>query len=291
MKFSVNVIGYGYVGGAMGHLCKINNLPLNVHDRIKKEDSYENFTYYADLKEMVNVSEKTSDVSVYFICVPTPSDADGNCNTHIVESVVSELSTLINKNNSIVIIKSTIRVGTTRRLNSIYNVNNQFNLLFCPEFLRELTFKDDITNAKFTMFGLIDTNNSELIDNLTDLFKNHLYKHNNSVLDTYVRKAEEFEIFKYTVNVFLSVKVWFFNEIYEVCEKFDVDYQSFKELLPLDQRIGLSHTTVPGYHGFGFNGTCFPKDSRELRQLQESIGIPNEALTEILNRNETFLKK
>jgi UDPglucose 6-dehydrogenase len=290
MKYSINIIGYGYVGGAMGHLCKINNLPLNVHDRIKKEDSYDQFTYYADLKEMVRISEQSSDISVYFICVPTPSDSDGNCNTSIVESVVSELSTLITKSNSIVVIKSTIRVGTTRRLNNIYNVNSQFNLLFCPEFLRELTFKDDIANAKFTMFGLIDKNNNELVQNLSELFKEHLYKHKDN-MDFYIRKAEECEIFKYTVNVFLSVKVWFFNEMYEVCEKFDVDYQSFKELLPLDQRIGTSHTTIPGYHGFGFNGTCFPKDSRELRQLQESVGIPNDALREILNRNETFLKK
>jgi UDPglucose 6-dehydrogenase len=290
MKFSINIIGYGYVGGAMGHLCKLNNLPFNVHDKLNKEESYDKFTYYPELSTMVSNSERTGHTNVYFICVPTPSDKEGNCNTSIVESVVADLADLITDENSIVIIKSTIRIGTTRKLNDTYN-NKKFSLLFCPEFLRELSFKDDIQNASFAMLGLTDIYDNNLITKLSTLFKNYLYDHKDDTLDIYVRKVEECEIFKYTVNVFLSVKVWFFNEIYEVCEKFNVNYDSFKELLPLEPRIGMSHTTVPGYHGFGFNGTCFPKDSRELRQLQESVGIPNKALKEILNRNDTFLQK
>lgn len=292
---NINICGYGFVGGAMGHVCIKNNLKFSVYDvssieqmksRNLNENDYTNFSYYNDLNKIVNESEKNNNINFYFICVPTPSDMEGNCDTTIVENVISQLNSLITK-KSIIIIKSTVKPGTTRNIASRYS-NNLISIIFCPEFLRELTYKDDIYYSDFTLFGLENIEDNDMRDNLSNLFTNYLYKHKE--IKVYFKKYEECELFKYTINTFLAVKVWYFNEIYGICDKFNIDYQSFKTLFPLEPRIGDYGTVVPGYLGFGFSGKCLPKECRGMRQLQKDLDIPYHVLDEILKRNEDFRK-
>ena len=66
---------------------------------------------------------------------------------------------------------------------------------------------------------------------------------------------------KYLTNSFLATKVSFANEIYQVCEKLNIDYDKVVEYATLDDRLGKSHWNVPGPDGdFGFGGHCLPKD-------------------------------
>lgn len=276
---SVSIIGYGYVGGAVGHLCKQNNIPFNVCDVIAKDEPFSD-NVYTNLTDLVTFSEQHNDINVYVVCVPTPSRENGQCNTSIVESVVEQLKTLTNK-DSIVYIKSTVEVGTLRKLHDLFSSSN-FHIVFWPEFLRELTYLDDIYSSDFILLGTHNTLVNEL--NLTQVFTG-LYKHNPNV-NVIIKSYEECEIFKYTVNTFLSVKVWFFNEVYQICDKFKVSYPEIQNLLNLDPRIGMSHTNVPGNDGtLGFSGSCFPKDTKAFRYLQSTLGINDKVLSEILKRN------
>lgn len=278
----VNVLGYGFVGGAMGHLCKENHVNFCVYDIVKKEEPGALQTFN-NLTDIVGFSEKCNETNVYFICVPTPSDSEGQCDTSIVENVIRQLNKLVTK-KSIVIIKSTVQPGTTRRFNEmIQSTNTLLDLVFCPEFLTEKNFKNDMYNADFVLLGFNDLEDDNLMSITSDVMK-LLYKH--KIVDIYYKNYEECEMFKYTVNVYLAVKVWYFNEIYELCGKFGIDYSRFRQdLLPLEPRIGLSHTLVPGHHGRGFSGSCLPKETRGMRFLQGSLGIPNKVLDEILKRN------
>jgi UDP-glucose 6-dehydrogenase len=148
--------------------------------------------------------------------------------------------------------------------------------VFCPEFLTEKNFKNDMYNADFVLLGFDNLENKDMIQTTSDVMQ-VLYKH--KTIDVYHKSYEECEMFKYTINVYLSVKVWYFNEIYELCDKFGIDYSQFrKDLLPLEPRIGMSHTVVPGDHGRGFSGSCLPKETRGMRFLQGSLGIPNKVL-------------
>ena len=80
--------------------------------------------------------------------------------------------------------------------------------------------------------------------------------------------------------------------MYEICEKFDTPYDELRSLLPLDPRIGMSHTMVPGPDGkFGFGLGCLPKECRSLIYLQNLLGIPNTVLSELFNRNTELRKK
>ena len=275
----VKVLGYGFVGGAMGHLCKENNVKFCVYDIVKKDESSALQTF-SSLSDIVGFSEKRNETNIYFICVPTPSNAEGQCDTSIVENVITNLNSLVTK-KSIVIIKSTVQPGTTRKFTN--KTNTLLNIVFCPEFLTEKNFKSDMYNADFVLLGFNNLENEELLTTTSNIMK-LLYKH--KTVDVYHRSYEECEMFKYTINVYLSVKVWYFNEIYELCGKFGIDYSQFRQdLLPLEPRIGMSHTVVPGDHGRGFSGSCLPKETRGMKFLQGSLGIPNKVLDEILKRN------
>ena len=73
------------------------------------------------------------------------------------------------------------------------------------------------------------------------------------------------EMVKYTTNSFLAMKVSFANEIYEICEGLDIDYDKVIEYAQRDERLGYSHWNVPGPDGdFGYGGHCFPKDVKAL---------------------------
>ena len=227
--YTINIIGYGYVGGAMGHLCKLNNIRFNVYDTIPKDTPY----YFSDLKEMVLNSEcsRNNSLNVYFICVPTPSkdngnsdDRHGDCDTSIVMTVIDQLNEYVTE-NSVVILKSTVTPGTSNGINSkVTNKNLKF--LFCPEFLREVSFLDDIANADFVLLGTGD-GDSNIDDStktqLTRVFKD-MYNHKESDIDVIFEEYTICEMFKYTVNVYLATKVWYFNEIHQICDSFGIEY-------------------------------------------------------------------
>ena len=292
-KLSINIIGMGFVGSACGFLCEKNNVEFNVCDTQLKTG---NFNYFNNIQELVCFSETKSDINFYFICVPTPSDSEGKCDISIVENVIKQLS-LVVKKRSIVIIKATIKPGTTRNLYNKYN-NEKLDIVFCPEFLREVSYKEDIYSAKFVLFG-IDENQKNLINDLKDLFTNYLYKHKyttndknlESPFEFYFKTFEECELFKYTLNTFFATKITFFNEIYELCNTIGVDYQNLKSLFKLDKRIGDYGTVVPGMDGFGYTRSCLPKEIRALIKLQEELGLSNDLVSCIDKRNLYFRSK
>uniref|UniRef100_A0A6C0E0H5 UDP-glucose/GDP-mannose dehydrogenase dimerisation domain-containing protein n=1 Tax=viral metagenome TaxID=1070528 RepID=A0A6C0E0H5_9ZZZZ len=279
----VNIIGYGYVGSSVGHICKKNHVKFSICDVITKDEKSA-VNVFTSVKDTVHHSETLSDINYYFICVPTPSKSTGECDTTIVENVIDQIYKCHQK-KTVVYIKSTIQPGTTRHINDNYhNSNAGFSVLFCPEFLREKSAHEDMFNSSFVLLGSSD---GSYKSEFAEPFK-HLYKHN-SKINIIFKKSEACELFKYTINVFLSVKVWFFNELYQLSDKFNLPYTELQSLFPLDQRIGFSHTDVPGHDGyFGFGGTCFPKDTRALRHVQSSVGLPDTILSEILKRNDVM---
>jgi len=117
-----------------------------------------------------------------------------------------------------------------------------------------------------------------------------LYKHNFEI-DILMKSYEECELFKYTVNNFLAVKVWYFNKIYDISESLDVDYQKLKQLFDLDPRISGYGLKVPGDHGRGFGGSCLIKDQNGMIKLLEKLEIDNTVLKAISNENKEMRKK
>jgi UDPglucose 6-dehydrogenase len=103
----------------------------------------------------------------------------------------------------------------------------------------------------------------------------------------------EAECVKYVRNCFLATKVSFFNEIFSLCEKLNINYNNIRDGIITDQRINSSHTIVPNEEFFnghvaikkGFGGTCFIKDMSSLMYTMKTLQVPCPILESVFFRN------
>lgn len=285
MSFNfINIVGYGYVGSSLGYLLKKNTIPFTITD-VQRKDEPSAHRVFDNVTDTVKFSESKNQWNTYFVCVPTPSRTNGECNTDVVEDVVNTIYKTSQKHTT-VFVKSTVQPRTCRQLFNKYN-SDQFNIVFVPEFLTEKRAHLDMYEAKFALVG---THDGKECTEVVELFR-CIYSHNPQI-EIITKKFEVCELFKYTVNVFLATKVWFFNEIYELSEKLEFEYNDLRDILRLDPRIGESHTQVPGHDGkFGFGLGCLPKEILASSFLQNQNGIPNTVLETIIERNKTFRNK
>ena len=246
---TLGIVGQGFVGNA-------------VYQKFKKY--YEVKTFDLDETKRNATFEDVAECDYVFVCLPTPMNSDGSCNTDIVEGVIKQLDE-IGKTKGIVV-KSTIPPGSTQSWNEKYKTNIVFN----PEFLTERNAVTDYENQNRIILGGPRPTTTELRGVFSKVFPNaHIIKTNS----TYA------EMVKYTTNTFLSVKVSFANEIYQLCEKVGADYDKVIEYATMDERLGSSHWGVPGHDGdFGFGGHCFPKDLSALLHLTKELGTTNNVL-------------
>jgi UDPglucose 6-dehydrogenase len=261
----IGIIGNGYVGGATALLAH-EKVSFYVYDTDPEKCSPKG----TQLKDLASCN-------FVFIAVPTPMRESGECATHIVESVVSDLAG-IGYNRERIIVKSTVPVGTCRNL----------GVMFMPEFLTEQNWRLDFLNQKNWILGT-NGRNDEIRDEVYRLFESAW---NNGALNyrphMTFSTTEEAELTKYTRNCFLATKVSFFNEIEEFCRKKNINYRKVRELACRDERIGAGHTAVPGPDGKrGFGGTCFPKDMASmLHQIQEGTDAESYIIEATVARNK-----
>jgi len=263
----IGIIGQGFVGNA-------------VYQKFK--NYYDVLTYDLDeSKSNSNVNEIICKCTNIFVCLPTPMNKDGSCNISIVESVLAgiDLTTdnLETKRN--IIIKSTIPPGTTEKWNRRFE---SLNIIFNPEFLTEANAVSDYENQDRIILGGVRPATTELKTIFSKVFpKAHIIK----------TDSTHAEMVKYLTNAFLATKISFANEIYQLCNKVNIDYDKVIEYATLDDRLGTSHWNVPGHDGdFGFGGHCFPKDLSALLYLTEKLGTINNVLCATEDTNNQIRK-
>lgn len=262
---NIGIIGQGFVGTAvyegMRHA-------FNIH-------TYDKAKGYKAIIDGTEMSMNRSDFGIaeiieltdgpVFVCVPTPMDSDGSCNTSIVESVISDISDAAksaNKTNIVVIIKSTVVPGTTQRMNRTYN---NIHTVFNPEFLTERNSVNDFKNQDRIIVGGPHEGTSVVKQMYETAYPNVPVTKTSSTIA---------EMVKYMTNCFLATKVSFANEMSKICDKLEVDYDKVVEYATKDKRLGTSHWSVPGPDGKkGFSGSCFPKDLNAILKLSESLGV------------------
>ena len=254
----IGIIGQGFVGNA-------------IYQKFKKY--YKINTYDLDSSICNSSEQQTLNNKIVFVCLPTPMDEVGRCNTSIVEGAVKRCFEF--GKTEIVVIKSTIPPGTTEKLNKKYPT---LQIVFNPEFLTERNAVSDYENQNRIILGGPRPASTELKRVFSKVFpKARIIKTNS----TYA------EMVKYTTNAFLSTKVSFANEIYQICEKVGADYDKVIEYATLDERLGESHWGVPGHDGdFGFGGHCFPKDLAALIHLTRELGTTNHVLNATQKTND-----
>ena len=264
---NIGIIGQGFVGNA-------------VYQKFK--NYYDVLTYDLDeSKSNSNVNEIIYKCENIFVCLPTPMNRDGSCNINIVEQVLAgiDLTTDNLETERNIIIKSTIPPGTTAKWNLLFE---SLNIVFNPEFLTERNAIKDYENQNRIILGGVRPATTELKRVFSKVFpKAHIIK----------TDSTHAEMVKYLTNTFLSVKVSFANEIFQLCDRLNIDYDKVVEYATYDERLGKSHWNVPGHDGdFGFGGHCFPKDLKALLYLTEKLGTINNVLCATNETNNNVRK-
>jgi len=248
----IGIIGRGFVGTAVEYGFSAQtgcDAELRSYDKDPTKSTH-------SLEETVNKSD------VIFMSVPTPSNPDGSMHLGILESALNDINN-INKENAIILIRSTVIPGTTKKLQKKFP---NLRLVFNPEFLTERSAKFDFINqSRFILGGDIKDTNK-----IVDLYK---WRFGESVpcIETNFETAE---MIKYMNNCFFATKVSFMNEMKLIADKCGVDWNMAIEGFVRDGRIGHTHLAVPGPDGrFGFGGSCFPKDIQAMIQFGKELNI------------------
>ena len=261
----IGIVGQGYVGTAI-------KVGLEPYYELETYDKYNESKTTCDLKQLVWGCE------VIFVCVPTPMNEDGSCHTDIVESVIKEIDTYAN-GLQIVVIKSTVPPGTTDRLDKKYD---GVNVIFNPEFLTEANFVEDFKNQDRIILGGVRRGTNKLRQIYSKVFPTaHIIK----------TGSKTAEMVKYMTNTYLATKVSFSNEIYQICQKIDIDYDKVVEYATLDERLGKTHLSVPGPDGdLGFGGHCLPKDLNALIAFAQNLDLEPIVLETVNWVNDKYRK-
>jgi len=237
---SVAIVGYGAVGRGIQTLfphAVIYDEPLGIGQR-----------------DEVNRCEYA------FISVPTPMGADGECNTSIVEEVVSWIE------SDVIILRSTVSIGTTERLRRELGKA----VVFQPEYGPAETPDHPFNDLRKIRWVILGGDRADTV-RVADLYKTTF----NADISLFQTDARTAELTKYMENCFLALKVTFCNEFFDIANHVGVDYNEMRELWLLDPRIGRTHSFVmPDARGYG--GKCLPKDvSAMIRTSVDSNYYPN----------------
>lgn len=250
---NIAIVGHGYVGKAVEHgfNTKKNNLIL------------------IDPALYGNSVDDIGECDVAFVCVPTPFGENGSIDASIVIDVTEKL---LEKTESIVVIKSTVIPSIVKKLSQANS-----RVIYNPEFLTEANALHDFVNPPFHVFG------GDSSYNYTKDLENLYLKYSRcQPAPIFHMTAQDAAFVKYGINSFLATKVMWFNQYKTLIDQHGSDYDSIINAMGTDARIGHSHTQVPGPDGrAGFGGACFPKDTNALKSfdINHTLTLLSEAIT------------
>ena len=295
---NITIVGSGYVGLVTG-VClaelgnkvtcidtnksiikKLNNAKVPFHEPglssmlLKaKNNNCINFTS-SYKKGLVNAE-------AIFVCVGTPAKKNGSPNLEYVSNVFISLAKNIT-NNGVIFIKSTVPVGTNRKMQAIFrkhNDNQKIKFASNPEFLKEGDAINDFKKPDRIIIGSDDKEVQKISNRIYLPFN----RQTNRMIFTNIESAE---LIKYAANSFLATKISFINEVARLCEKTNANIDDVRRGIGSDPRIGSQFL----YPGLGFGGSCFPKDVKGLIDAFSSNNVESRVVKAADEANQLQLE-
>ncbi|WP_291652538.1 UDP-glucose/GDP-mannose dehydrogenase family protein [Clostridium sp.] len=215
------------------------------------------------------------DADVVFIGVGTPEREDGSANLDYVFNVCRQIAENV-ENNCLVVVKSTVPIGTNDKVEEYLRENIVKNVKIevasNPEFLAQGTAVVDTLNASRIVIGVESKDAENILREIYDPF-------NQPIVCTNRRSAE---MVKYASNDFLALKISFMNEMANVCEIVGANIEDVAKGMSYDKRIGDKFLNA----GIGYGGSCFPKDTKALHWLANDNGYEIKTIKAAIEVNE-----
>ena len=213
-----------------------------------------------------------------FIAVGTPTRrGDGHADLNYVIKAAEEIARTAS-GYIVIVIKSTVPVGTNRKLRQVVEKANpdlEFDVASNPEFLREGAAIDDFMKPDRVVVGVQSERAAEV---MAEIYR-PLYLRDFPIVTTNLESAE---MIKYAANAFLATKISFINEIAALCERTGADVKQVARGMGLDGRIGNKFL----HAGPGYGGSCFPKDTLALARIGQEHGVPMRITEAVIDVNE-----
>jgi len=232
-------------------------------------------SFTTDLEKSLEGSE------AIFIAVGTPPGEDGSADLQHVLKVASEIGKNI-KSYVVVVIKSTVPVGTSEKVRKIIReelekrgVDIPFDMASNPEFLKEGSAVEDFLRPERIVIG---TENERAAEIMSRLYKPFVL--NNHPI--YYMDIPSAELTKYAANAMLATRISFINEIANLCELLGADINQVRKGIGSDSRIGNKFL----YPGPGYGGSCFPKDVKALIRTAAEKGYEMKVIAAVEKANE-----
>ncbi len=226
----IGVIGIGVLGSAY----------------VKGFTKWGHFVVPYDIKGNFDF-KKILKTQICFVCVPSPSMKNGNCDTRIVDSVLRKLNK--EKFSGVICIASTVNIGFTSK-----SISKFKNLKICgvPELLKERSSAKDFLKNKIIVVGTKDKKKFLMVKKC---FKNKTF---------YMVNPDEAEIFKYFNNCYAALRVVFANIFYEISKKRNCNYKKIKDIyIKTGKAIDMYLDVNKDLRGYA--GMCLPKDVRAIK--------------------------
>ena len=263
-KLNLAIIGHGFVGKAVDYAFDTPDVNVYVIDKKYPESSIETLSNLP--------------IDITFVCVSTPMGADGEVDSSNVREVIEYLT---NHVSGIIALKSTVTPDVVKWASEL---TDQF--VYNPEFLTERNALDDFVNAEFNIVG---AKSNEVAAQVFEIYED-FSKCSMSSERVHVSPVEA-SLIKYGINSFLASKVVWFNQFYDLVKASGCDVEEVLYGVTRDNRIGTSHSLVPGFDGKrGYAGACFPKDTIALARYAQSLGNSFSILEEVIERNQEYRK-
>jgi len=223
-----------------------------------------------------------------FVCVGTPSQANGNLDLHFIRRICEQIGQALRGKHDrhTVVIRSTILPGTMRKVViptleefSGKVAGQDFGVCNNPEFLREGSAVRDFRCPPKTVIGELDKASGELLAGLFAALPAPLIR-----TDLYTA-----EMVKYVDNSWHALKIGFANEIGNICDSFEIDPQKVMDIFCQDQKLNISAAYLRP--GFAFGGSCLPKDLRALSYHARMHDLELPILSSVLLSNEMQVRR
>ena len=220
-------------------------------------------------------------IEIVFIAVGTPPDENGDADLRYVFEVARTFGSAV-KEYALLVTKSTVPVGTSRRIQQIVRqelarrgAEVEFDVASNPEFLKEGSAIKDFMSPDRVVVGVESERAKELMSRLYRPFLLNNFR----VIFMDVTSAE---MTKYAANSMLATRISFMNDIANLCELVGADVNMVRSGIGSDTRIGRKFL----YPGIGYGGSCFPKDVKALIKTAEQNGYRMRVLQAVEEVNE-----
>lgn len=292
----ISVIGTGYVGLVSGTCFSDNGNDVWCVDinaaKIEALNQGQVPIYEPGLEELIerntkaerlhfttDVAEAIQNTRLVFICVGTPPSEDGGpADMGYVYKAAEQIAQAMNE-HKIVVIKSTVPVGTAAAVREIMgrNTEQEFDVVSNPEFLKEGHAIEDFLKPDRVVIGTDDARVGTIMKELYDPF----VRTGKPIL---IMDNESAELTKYGANALLASRISFMNELANLADRVGADIDLVRRGMATDRRIGSSFL----FPGVGYGGSCFPKDVDALGHTAEKHGMKLHLLeaTNVVNRSQ-----